>query len=79
MGAVQGDVAHALHWIWPVSTPIADRHVAHHAVHDLRSDLLRPVPWTRHQLNPELGLIATAVPRKGMCPNRHKLQNELTC
>lgn len=53
MGAVQGDVPHAVHRIWPVSSAISHGHVADHALNDLRCHLLRSLPWARHQPDSE--------------------------
>lgn len=52
MGAVQGDVAHAVHRLRAVSAAVAHGHVAHHAVYDLGSHLLRALPRSRHQSHP---------------------------
>lgn len=53
VGAFQSDVAHAVHRVWSVSTSVAHRHVAHDALHDIRSHLLRPLPRSRHQPHTE--------------------------
>lgn len=67
VGAVQGHVAHAVHRLRPFPAPIADRHVADHAVDDFGRHMLRPLPGSRNQSNPEFGLVAAPVPRKGNC------------
>ena len=65
MGAVQGHVAHALYRLRPISASVADGHVADHAVHDQRSDLLRHVPRARHQSDSVARLVPQTVSRKG--------------
>ncbi|CAG9813148.1 unnamed protein product [Phaedon cochleariae] len=70
MGPVQGHVAHAVHRVRPLSPAVAHRHVAHDALDDLRSDVLRALPGPRHQPHPESGLVKAAVPRKGETSGR---------
>ena len=71
MGAVQSHVPHVMHRLRPVPAAILDGHVVDHVVHDQWRHLLRPLPGTRHQPDPEPGLVPKAVPRKGTVPLDH--------
>lgn len=62
---VQGNVAHALHWIRTLSTAKLKRHVANLAQHDQWSHMLRTVPGSHHQPDSKSRLVASSVPRKG--------------
>lgn len=62
---IQGNEPHALHRLRPAGPGESFRHLAHHAEHDCRSDLLRCFHRPRNGSYPVLGLLQTAVSGKG--------------
>lgn len=65
LGSVQGHVTHAVYRLRPVSAAVDSRPVDHHAVHDMRRHVLRPLHWTHHQPDTVAGLFSTPLPWQG--------------
>lgn len=68
MGAVQGDVSHALHRLRPLPPSVSDGHVADDALHDQWGHVLRHVLGARHQPHPEPRLFQETIQREGRLP-----------
>lgn len=66
LGFIQSHVPHAVHRVWPFSTPVLDRYVVDHAVDDIGCHLLCPFLGPCNQLDTEFGLVATTVQREGI-------------